>query len=604
MLIMALDYGIIGNCKTAALIKKNGSIDWCCFPRFDSPSVFAKILDDKKGGCFEINPVGNYDIKQQYIKDTNVLETIFFDGKNKFKLIDYFLRYRENGKIIKDNRIYRIIKVIKGNPKVKIIYDPKLDYARGKTTLEIKNNNIIAENKKQALYLYSTSNLNHVLNKKILELKNNDYFILSFNQESKKHSIEIINDGLKKTIAYWYDFVNKATWPKSYRTAVIRSALVLKLLTYDESGAIIAAATTSIPEIIGEERNWDYRFCWLRDSSFTINALTRICHFDEAFDYMRYLRRITLTCDISTKNCDLDMQIMYGVNGEKILEEKILGHLSGYKNSKPVRIGNAAYKQKQIDVAGEVIDTIHEFYVHYRYVEKINDEIWQLVVHLVNYVRDEWKNKDHGIWEFRTIKEQFTFSKLLAWTALDRGIEIAKFFKKDIDIKEWKKIREEIKQSILKNAWNVKKQAFTMFYGSNDLDASILLMPYYEFIDAKNEKMKKTIEAVEKELVDDPFVLRYKRKDDFGRQKNAFLICTFWLIDALYMAGHKKKAKKLFRDILKYCNHLGLHSEDIDIKTKELTGNFPQAYTHIALINTAVLLDGKGIRRPVCKLHL
>lgn len=600
---MTLDYGIIGNCRTAALIKKDGSIDWCCFPRFDSPSVFAKILDNKIGGSFEIRPIGNYKIKQHYIENTNILETIFLNKVSKFKIIDYFLRYREKGKIIKDGSIYRIVKVIRGNPKVKIVYNPKLDYARGKTISEIKNNTIIASNKNRTLYLCSNINHNDILYNKTIELKNNNYFVVSFD-ESQRYSFRVIDVGFKKTMAYWHDFVNKSTWPRQYRNSVIRSALALKLLTYDESGAVVAAATTSIPEIVGEERNWDYRYCWLRDSSFTINALTRICHFDEALDYMKYLKRVALTCDISRKNCDLDMQIMYRVNGGKKLKEEILKHLSGYKNSKPVRIGNAAYKQKQIDVAGEVIDTIHEFYVYYGYIEKIDDEMWQLIVHLTNYVINEWKNKDRGIWEFRTIKEHFTFSKLLAWTALDRSIKVAKFFKKNVDITKWESVKGEIKQSILKNAWNEKKKAFTMFYGSDDLDASILLMPYYGFIDAKDDKMKKTIGAIEKELVHESLVLRYKRKDDFGKQKNAFLICTFWLIDALYMVGYKKKAKKLFNDVLRHCNHLGLYSEDINIKTKELTGNFPQAYTHIALINTAILLDGKGIRRPTCKPHL
>jgi len=601
---MALDYGIIGNCRTAALIKKNGSIDWLCFPKFDSPSVFAKILDDKKGGSFEIRPIGDYKVKQQYIKDTNILETTFYNNKNKFTVIDYFLRYRENNKIVRDNKIYRLIKGIKGTPKVKIIFNPKLNYAQGKTVLKFNKDSIIAKNKDHSLFLYSSVDLNSILKNKFIELKNCDYFIVSFDKEIKNISYKKINQGLKKTIDYWYDFVDKATWPKFYREKVIRSALALKLLTYDESGAIIAAATTSIPEIIGKERNWDYRFCWLRDSSFTINAFTRICHFDEALDYMKFLKRVALTCDISRKNCDLDMQIMYGVNGEKILTEKILKHLAGYKNSKPVRIGNAAYKQKQIDVAGEVIDTIHEFYVHYRYIKDIDDEMFDLVVHLVNYVIDEWKNKDHGIWEFRRIKEHFTFSKLLAWTALDRAIEIAEFFKKKVDIKKWKSVREKIKQSILKNAWNKEKGAFTMFYGSQDLDASVLLMPYYGFINANESRMKKTIMTIGKDLVHNSMVLRYKIKDDFGFPKNAFSICTFWYIDALYMAGFRKKAKLLFKNILKYSNHLGLYSEDIDLKTKELTGNFPQAYTHIALINSAVRLDGKGIKRPVCQIHI
>jgi GH15 family glucan-1,4-alpha-glucosidase len=601
---MGLDYGIIGNCKTAALISKDGSIDWCCFPRFDSPSVFAKILDNKKGGSFEIKPVGKYKIKQQYIENTNVLETIFSNKKNKFKVIDYFVRYRRKGSIVKENKIHRVIEVLKGKPKVKIIYDPKLNYALGKTRLKAKNNLIVAKDNKNSLYLLTNLDANKILNKKIIDLKNNSYFIVCFDQKIKKHSYKSIEDEFKRTIDYWHDFVNKATWPQFYKKEVIRSALALKLLTYDESGAIVAAATTSIPEIIGKERNWDYRYCWLRDSSFTINALTRICHFDEAEGYMKFLRRVALTCDMSRKNCDLDIKIMYGVDGERVLKEKILKHLKGYKNSKPVRIGNAAYKQRQIDVVGEVIDTIHEFYVHHRYAEKMDNDVWQLVVHLVDYVIDEWRKKDHGIWEFRNTKQHFTFSKLLSWVALDRAIETGNFFKKEFNIKKWRNIRDEIKESILTNAWNEKKQSFTMFYGSDDLDASVLLMPYYGFINAKDGRMKKTIEAIEKELVSDCLVFRYKRMDDFGKPKNAFSICTFWLIDALYMSGQIKKAKKIFKNSIRYCNHLGLFSEDIDLKTKELTGNFPQGYTHIALIFSAILLDGKGVSKPVCELRL
>lgn len=601
---MALDYGIIGNCRTAALVKKNGSIEWCCFPRFDSPSVFAKILDRKKGGSFEIIPVGKYTIRQQYVKNTNVLETTFYNAKHKFIIIDFFSRYRENGKIIKENKLYRLIKVMNGSPKVKIIYNPQLDYARGSTSLKIQNDKIIAKNKKHFLCLCSNIGLDNISNNKVIELKNNDYFIVCFGGSKERHSNNILNEHLRKTIEYWRDFVSKATYPKLYKDIVIRSSLALKLLTYDDSGAVIAAATTSIPEIPGTERNWDYRYCWLRDSSFTISALTRICHFDEAADYMKYIKRVALSCNISKKKCNLDLQAVYGINGEKTLAEKLLNHLSGYRNSRPVRIGNAAYKQKQIDVVGEVIDTIHEFYVHYGYVKKIDDEMWKLVVHLADYIIDEWKNKDNSIWEFRGMKEHFTFSKLLSWAALDRAIETAKFFKKTSRIKKWEVEREKIRQSILQNGWSGKKNAFTMFYGSNYLDASVLLIPYYGFVEGKDKKMKKTIGAIEKELLYDCFVMRYKIIDDFGKPKNAFTICTFWLIDALYMAGYKNKAKKLFKNMLKYCNHLGLYSEDINVKTKELTGNFPQAYTHIALINTAVMLSGKGIRRPVCRQHL
>ncbi len=603
---MTYDYGIIGNCRASALINKSGSIDWCCFPNFDSPSVFAKILDKKKGGSFEIISKEKYQIKQEYLRNTNILVTHFHNSKSHFQIIDFFTRHKLPGKDLaeKDNRIYRLIKVLKGTPKVKIIFNPKLDYARGKTSLKLSHNSIVAKNKSKTLHLHSSLNMADIFKGREIELKSNNYIILSFNEECKIHNLDLVSSELQKTTDYWRNWVNNSTWPKFYRSMVVRSSLALKLLTYDNTGAVIAAPTTSLPEELGKGRNWDYRYCWLRDSSFTIDALTRICHFDAANRYMKFLKKVTLKWGKNRKKCDLTLQTVYKLNGERKIDEKILKHLSGYKNSKPVRIGNSAYKQKQIDAAGEVINTIHEFYVHYRYSKKLDEEIWHLVVHLVNYVMRNWKQKDHGIWEFRKIKRNYTFSKLLAWVALAKAEEIAVFFKKNIDLVKWREVKEEIKQSILEHGYSDKKQSFTMDYDSDELDASVLLMPYYDFINPKFKKMKTTIAAVEKELFHDGLVFRYKRKDETGVPKNAFLICSFWFINALYLSGQRKRAKALFRKITKYPNHLGLYSEDINIKTKELLGNFPQAYTHIALINSAVLLSGKGQKRPVCKIAI
>ncbi|MFC1686059.1 glycoside hydrolase family 15 protein [Nanoarchaeota archaeon] len=598
---MTLDYGIIGNCRTAALISKTASLDWCCFPKFDDPSVFAKLLDNKKGGSFEILPIEKYTIKQEYQKNTNILETTFSNKKSKFKIIDFFIRYKEPSeeKARKDNRLYRLIKVLKGNPEVKIIFNPKLDYARGKTTLKLAHNALMSKNKKQTLFLHSSLDVSNILKKKPITLKNNDYLILSFGEECKVHNSELVTGLLDKTIDYWKTWVNRSTWPKFYREKVVRATLALKLLTYDETGAVVAAPTTSIPEELGKGRNWDYRFCWLRDSSFTINALTRVCHFDAALRYLGFLKRALL----NKKGEKPNLQAVYGIDGSKNLNEKVLKHLSGYKNSKPVRIGNVAYKQKQLDSAGEAIYTIHEFYVHYRYKKELDEELWKLVQDLADYILHVWRQKDHGIWEFRKTQKHFTFSKMMAWVALDKAIEIAKFFKKKLDISKWEETRELIKQDILEKAFNKKKQAFTMSYKSDELDASILLMPYYDFINPKFGKMKTTIAAIEKELATGCLMKRYK-KDESGESKNAFLICSFWLIDALYLSGNKKKAKALFRRVLNYGNHLGLFSEDINPRTGELLGNFPQAYTHIALINSAVLLSGKGMRRPTCKIAI
>ena len=596
---MSLEYGIIGNCRTAALISRNGSINWCCMPDFDSTSVFAKILDEGTGGTFAIQPIGTYKISQQYAHNTNLLETIFSNSKHKFVMIDFFERYRENGNIARDNRIYRIVRVLKGNPKVIVNFDPKMNYAQGKTIKSIKENCIEAHDTdfNGRICLNTNVSLGKIMNKDPIELKGNSYFIVSHNSP-----IEInegyIENSLKKTIEYWNEFVRKASWPQFYKKQVIRSALALKLLTYDKTGAIIAAATTSLPEIIGKERNWDYRYCWLRDGSFTINALTRICHFDEAQSFMNFLEKVLLQCD-EADIYKFVMQIMYGINGETEITERILERLSGYKDSRPVRVGNAAYKQKQIDVAGEVIDTICEYYVEYSYEDKLPGKIWGIIEQLISFVFENWKEKDNGIWEFRGIREHFTHSKLMCWVALDRAIKIAEHFKVEYD-KSWERLKEEIREEILAKSWNEGKKAFTIYYGSDELDASVLLMPYYGFIEPKDKRMLLTLEAIEKELVEGCLVLRYRMRDDFGKPKNSFSICTFWYIDALYLAGQKKKAKKFFQQMLRYSNRLGLFSEDIDLETKELTGNFPQAYTHIALIYCAILLSGKGTRRLIC----
>lgn len=598
---MSLEYGIIGNCKTAALIGRNGSINWCCFPDFDSPSVFARILDEERGGTFAIQPIGTYKISQQYIHNTNVLETTFSNPRHKFVMTDFFARYRENGSIAKDNRIYRIIRVLKGSPRIIVNFNPKMNYAQGKTIKSIKEDCIEAYDPDfdGKLFLNANISLTRIMEKNPIELKGNSYFIVSYNSPIEVNEDDIENL-LKKTIEYWHGFVRKASWPQFYKKQVIRSALALKLLTYGKTGAIIAAATTSLPEIIGKDRNWDYRYCWLRDGSFTINALTRICHFDEAQSFMNFLEKMLLMCDDSDV-CKLKMQIMYGINGETEPTERILERLSGYKDSRPVRVGNAAYKQKQIDVAGEIIDTIHEYYVEYSYEDMLPKKIWGIIEYLIAFVFENWKEKDNGIWEFRGIREHFTHSKLMCWVALDRAIKIAKHFKIEYDM-SLESLREEIKEDILTKAWNESKKAFTMYYGSDELDASVLLMPYYGFIDPKDKRMRATLEAIEKELVHDCLVLRYRMKDDFGMPRNSFSICTFWYIDALYLSGQKKKARKFFRQMLRYSNRLGLFSEDIDIETKELTGNFPQAYTHIALIYCAILLSSKGTRRLVCSI--
>ncbi len=606
---MSYDYGLIGNCTTAALVSKEGSIDWCCFPRFDSPSVFARLLDRKKGGCWAIKPLGKYTVRQRYLKNTAVLKTTFENRRQAFTVYDFFPRFRVDGRIVMENTIFRLIKVLRGRPQVRIIYNPKLNYARGKTRIYIENDFLVAAQKNNRLLLASNLDLAAIQKKKAMILPRRAYCTIMFNpsfnpqrQEAKetRPTLPVIHHRLHQTIAYWRDFVEKGTWPRLYKEEVIRSAITVKLLTYDKTGAVIAAPTTSLPEVLGGKRNWDYRYCWLRDSSLAITALTRICHFDEAEQYMKYLERVLLSSKKKTRLARL--QILYGVEGERNLPEKTLAHLSGYQGSRPVRIGNAAYQQKQIDVAGEVIYSIHEFYVHYGYKDSLDGRIWQLVKDLVSYVQREWKTRDHSIWEFRQIQEHFTFSKLLCWVAVDRAIELAEHFHQHYP-SSWLRLRRQIRDSILSYAYYPSKKTFTMFYGSTALDASILLLPYYEFLDPNDEKMKSTIQAIERELARSVLLRRYNLPDRLGSSSSAFLLCSFWLTIALYLTGQKQKAHDYFRHVKRYANHLGLYAEDIAMGTKELRGNFPQAYTHLGFILTATLLYGKGIKRPVCQLH-
>jgi GH15 family glucan-1,4-alpha-glucosidase len=360
--------------------------------------------------------------------------------------------------------------------------------------------------------------------------------------------------------------------------------MTLKLLTYDKTGAVLAAATTSLPETIGEVRNWDYRFCWIRDASMVIKVVSKLGHKNIAKRYLKFI--IDLIPDKDEK-----LQIMYGINKEKKLTEITLDHLSGYKNSSPVRVGNAAYKQKQNDIYGILMDVIHQQFINFSMDIENTEEIWTITKGIVWVVNKHWKEADKGIWEFRAEDRHFTFSKVLCWVAIDKAIKVAELLNKKGKITKWKLIESEIKEDIMSNAWNNEVKAFTQSYGSTDLDASVLLMEPYGFIDAKDPKYVSTVNAIERELSNDGLLYRYKNQDDFGLPSSSFTICTFWFINSLYKIGEEQKAKKLFDKLLSYSNHLGLFSEDIDFKTKRLLGNFPQAYSHLALIETAINLS-------------
>lgn len=583
-----LHYGIIGNCRSAALISKTGSIDWCCLPEFDSSSVFAKILDDSIGGHFGFMVDESYQISQFYLNQTAILVTRFSNGLDIFEVHDFMPRYHKSDtKYQAPPEIIRYIKYVSGKPTFRVDYQPKLEYAKGVTDTFVKDDFIVSlthSDKFDTLFMYSNLDNRQIVEGQAILLSTDVFFLLGYNEKVFKPTVENMYLEHQRTKVYWLNWIDKTPKYNLYNEEILRSAVTLKLLSYDKTGAVLAAATTSLPETIGEVRNWDYRFCWIRDASMVIKVLSHIGHRNAAQRYLQFI--IDLIPDKDEK-----LQIMYGINKEKQLTELTLDHLSGYQNSRPVRIGNAAYMQKQNDIYGILMDVINQQFEKFTVDVERTEELWTITKGIVWVVEKHWHEPDKGIWEFRTEDRHFTFSKVLCWVAVDRAIKVAEKLDKYRKINKWKLLEAEIKNDIFEKAWNEDVKAFTQSYGSKYLDASVLLMENYGFIEARDPKYVSTVLAIERELSYDGLMYRYKNEDDFGLPSSSFTICTFWFINSLYKIGEKRKAKKMFDQLLTYSNHLGLFSEDIDFKTKRLLGNFPQAYSHLALIETAINLS-------------
>lgn len=584
-----LNYGIVGNGKSAALISDKGSVDWLCLPKFDSPSVFASLLDKEKGGHFSIISVAGAEITQRYEFHSNILVTRFECADGTFEIHDFMPRYKtDNGSYYIPPDLIRYIKWIEGKPKIKIQFDPRLEYAKYGTNITFNGKYVKAYTSKgsyDSLYLYTSMDKLSVVGQLPITIEKDEFILISYNQKLLAQTISRAYLKLQRTKVYWLNWAERTTRFKKYNDEIMRSALLLKLLSYQKSGAILAAVTTSIPETIGEERNWDYRFCWIRDASMVIKVMTKLGHFNVAHRYLNFI--IDLLPDKGEK-----IQIMYGINGEKKLTEYELPHLSGYEDSKPVRIGNAAYKQKQNDIYGILVDVIYQLFHLFATSLEHSEELWTITRNIIKVVETNWQKPDKGIWEIRHSTKHFTFSKVLCWVAADRGIKIAELLHQKEYIQSWSRLRNKIKNDILKNAWSEKKQSFTQAYGIEDLDASALLMESFGFLDGNDPKFRSTVKAIQKELEYKGLMFRYKNRDDFGQPSSAFTICSFWLIRSLYIIGEKEEAQRKFDELLKYSNHLGLFSEDLDFESKRLLGNFPQAYSHLALIDVAMLLAG------------
>ncbi|NGM68258.1 glycoside hydrolase family 15 protein [Natronolimnobius sp. AArcel1] len=646
-------YGVIGNNDRCALVGNNGSVDWCCFPHLESPSVFAAILDADDGGRFAIRPTKEYDTTQTYVDRTNVLETTFETDSGSARVTDFMpVRGDEEHDIAteqnarrddsepeldddaetrsSDNRfqqaIYRTIEGVAGTVDLEVVFEPRFDYARSTTTLEhgetgevraaeaneAENHSVngdVTDDQRPAdeqrhqsdeqghLSLRTDTDLEFAIDDAEtvatapLTVTEDEQCWFHLQYGDPEHTLETdYQQCLEETITYWQTWLESCeeaatdifTFRDDWHDALVRSTLVLKLLIHDETGSIPAAATTSLPEEIGGELNWDYRYNWIRDAKFTIQALHSVGQSQEAHEYFEWFREIG-------HESPEDIRPLYGLHGETDLEEEFLEHLSGYRDSQPVRIGNAAADQVQLDMYGTIVQGIYETI---RYEDGLSEYDWESVCALANHVCDHWEERGKGIWEFRDLEEHFVHSKLLCWVALDRAIRLGGEYDYDGPFTKWDREREAIREAIEARGYNEEKGSFMQFFGAEDaLDATALLIPLYDFLPADDERVQNTIDTIlEEAATDDGLVFRFTDSPARPTESGGFVLCSCWLVDALVLSGRIEEATDIFENLLEYASPLGLLSEMIHAEDGTLLGNFPQAFSHIGLLNSAIYL--------------
>jgi GH15 family glucan-1,4-alpha-glucosidase len=592
------NYGIIGDLHTTALVGMDGSIDWVCLPHHDSPSVFAAILDDAKGGRFKVSPVGGeVTTKQIYWPDTNVLVTRFFTPDGVGEVTDYMpigASDSDQGR----HRIVRRVEVVRGTMTFRMECHPAFDYAREKHETSIIADGATFHSPGLSLGLASFFPLRQegdgILAEFTLQEEQSTVFVLREIEAGEDcgacFSTMEEQEIFMRTVDYWRRWLSKCTYTGRWREMVRRSALTLKLLTFEPTGAIVAAPTMGLPEGVGGERNWDYRYTWIRDAAFTLYGLLRIGFTEEAAGFMNWLGS---RCHRS--NPDGSLQLMYGIDGRQDLSEVTLDHLDGYRGSRPVRLGNGAYNQLQLDIYGELMDAV---YLYNKHGSPISYDLWTHLRGLINWVCDNWQRKDEGIWETRGGRENFVYSRLMCWVALDRGLRLADKRSFPADRDKWLRVRDEIYEEIMEKGWSTEREAFVQSYGDDTLDASNLIMPLVFFLSPSDPRMLKTLDAINRPpkdggLVSNSLVYRYdvqKSADGLAGEEGTFSLCTFWLVEALTRAGRLEESRLIFEHMLGYANHLGLYAEEIG-NHGEALGNFPQAFTHLTLISAAYNLD-------------
>lgn len=586
-----LDYGLVGNCQSSALVDRLGRISWCCMPRFDSTAIFASILDPERGGYWSMEPAiepthQRWDTKQYYMRNTNVLVTLFSEvGGDQFELIDFMPRFERNDQYYKPPQIIRVLRPLKGIPRVVIRIRPRFDYGKILPRTIQTSSEVVYENHGSALYLSSDAPIAYVLDETPFELKESKHFVLSYGVPFQGPLRFEVEEQLDRTLAYWRNWAKHCNIPFEFQNEVIRSALALKLHIFEDTGAIIAATTTSIPEGPESGRTWDYRYCWLRDAYFVVTALNRLGQFEEMESFIRYLQ------NIGASEPSRILQPVYGIGGEKELTECELPWLSGFKGYGPVRVGNAAYKMDQHDVYGEMVLAITPTFFDRRLDRTDQNQALKNVQQLIEQAILCFEQPDAGIWEFRGTKKHSLFSKLMNWAAIDRGVRIAGHIGRHDLVAEWSPIRERMRESIELNGWNDIVGYYTQSYGGDSPDAANLLLPAINFISHRDERFQKTIDAYDRMLRVGRGVYRYRTPDDFGIPKTTFTVCAFWMADALWGAGRKAEARELFSMVVHQANHVGLLSEDMDPSSGELWGNFPQTYSHVGLINSAMRIS-------------
>jgi GH15 family glucan-1,4-alpha-glucosidase len=600
------NYGIIGNMHTTALVGRDASIDWFCFPRHDSPSVFAAILDHQKGGSFKIfSTIDGLTYKQFYWSQTNVLVTRFLSSCGVGEIVDFMpvgLNLRDRGY----HWLIRRVRVIRCSMTFRMECRPAFNYARDPHTTQITDEGAQFESASLNLGLVTDVPLQPieggVAAEFTLQAGETAVFVMREIDPSSGCGMPLDKAEaewlFEHTVEFWRQWISKCTYTGRWREMVERSALALKLLTYEPTGAIVAAPTCGLPEAIGGQRNWDYRYTWIRDAAFTLYGLLRIGFTTEAAQFMQWIE----------KRChelepDGSLQVAYGIDGRHNLEEEILDHLEGYRGSAPVRIGNNAYRQLQLDIYGELMDAA---YLYNKYGAPISYDLWTYLRRLVNWACDNWKQPDEGIWEVRDRRQHFVYSKLMCWVAVDRCLRLADKRSFPADRDRWLQVRDEIYEEIMQKGWSEERQAFVQSFDSHVLDASNLMMPLVFFLSPTDPRMLDTLKAMmrsphEGGLVSNSLVYRYNAEesnDGLDGREGTFNLCTFWLVEAITRAGRVepsklRQARLIFEEMLSYANHLGLYAEETGASGEAL-GNFPQAFTHLSLISAAWNLS-KGI---------